>query len=87
MAFQKRKLNAKINRTELNLKNEETLSTCQLKNDLNYKMRIILITDFNNNGYQKKMEAVSIENIGGRVGRILAKVSIWIQLNILIMSK
>ena len=76
MAFQKRKLNAKINPTELNLKNEETLYICQLKNDLNSKMRIILITDFNNNGYQKKMEAVNIENIGGGVGRILAKVSI-----------
>eukprot|EP00069_Balaena_mysticetus_P017984 bmy_10990T0 len=29
--------------------------------------------NFNNNGYQKKMEAVNVENIGDGVGRILAK--------------
>lgn len=58
MVFQKRKLNAKINLIELlNLKIEEkNLCICQLKNDLNYKMRkIILTANFNNSIYQKKM--------------------------------
>lgn len=44
-----------------------------VKNDVNHKMWIILTADFSNNGYWKKMDAVSIENIWGRVGRFLAK--------------
>lgn len=40
---------------------------CQLKKYLNYKMKIILTTDFSNNSYQKKMDAANIENIDGRI--------------------